>query len=258
VLESEDLIIEAKDGRRLKPSQLFEANAEHFPIRVRYHFARPEGRRVRADEDKRRALETCMNGIAGSECFDVVSVYENQNDLLLSRYLEFQEHLKRTIGAHYNRSSMRRQPCQMTVKTVSLKGELFHTLDSSVNEEWLFHGTSMDNAANISGSSFSLEHAKVGNFGPGIYFTDDPRKADHHAPAQEEMLQVMLLCRVACGRVKKVPGRGNYRDDVLGPGACVDSIHGVPSQTTRSFDEYIIFNEMQCYPEFLIIYKRKG
>jgi hypothetical protein len=259
LLESEDLLIETKKGERLTTAQFIGAGvaiAEHYPIRVRYHLQRPEGQRVRADQYKRCAIETCMNRIAGSEHFEVVSVFENRNDILLSRYVEFKEHLKQSLGSYFNQTSMRLHPCP---ETACLKGDLFDPLDSSVNEHRFFHGTSMLSAASIAGSSFSLNRSQEGSFGPGIYFADDPRKADHHARrSKQEMLFVMLLCRVACGRVKKAETRGNYRDDVLSPGASVDSIYGAPSQTTYSFNEYIIFKEMQCYPEFLIIYKRKG
>merc|ERR1719446_1394620 len=82
--------------------------------------------------------------------------------------------------------------------------------DKSMNEWYLFHGTSPAGAKAICSTDFKQLYAGSATgtlYGPGTYFSDSCTKADEYAKEGESGIRVMLLCRVMGGRVK-------YTDEV--------------------------------------------
>uniref|UniRef100_A0A0B7BJS1 Poly [ADP-ribose] polymerase n=1 Tax=Arion vulgaris TaxID=1028688 RepID=A0A0B7BJS1_9EUPU len=133
-------------------------------------------------------------------------------------------------------------------------------LSPDINEFYLFHGT--DNEWAVAAQGF-----KVGDpnamYGQGIYFADKFTKADQYAdekydrdPDGTEL--TVLLCKVLLGdflkcpkrdaqKWKELPYNGRYRyDSVLGSGPGM------------RFREFVVYNGTQCYPEYIIKYKRVG
>eukprot|EP00930_Biecheleria_cincta_P029365 TRINITY_DN20437_c0_g1_i1.p1 TRINITY_DN20437_c0_g1~~TRINITY_DN20437_c0_g1_i1.p1 ORF type:complete len:217 (-),score=31.44 TRINITY_DN20437_c0_g1_i1:105-755(-) len=74
------------------------------------------------------------------------------------------------------------------------------TLDKSVNEVWLFHGTSQDAAKSITKSDFRLP-GYGGRLGRGLYFAERASKSHVYSKQNDDGMYVMLLCRVVLGCV---------------------------------------------------------
>ena len=62
------------------------------------------------------------------------------------------------------------------------------TLDKTVNEVWLFHGTSEEAAKSISTGLFRLP-SSGGRFGKGVYFADRASKSHGYSSANKDTLQ---------------------------------------------------------------------
>jgi len=141
-------------------------------------------------------------------------------------------------------------------------------LDESVNEWWLWHGTSIEGARAICEVDFKQKYAgsQTGSlYGKGVYFAESFTKADEYAGQfgegddTEKDLLVMLLCRVVGGRV-------NYTsEDTPDPQILAksvvhgsyDSVLGDREKLKGTFREFIIYNNDQAYPEYIVLYRRK-
>eukprot|EP00931_Biecheleriopsis_adriatica_P118744 TRINITY_DN94072_c0_g1_i1.p1 TRINITY_DN94072_c0_g1~~TRINITY_DN94072_c0_g1_i1.p1 ORF type:complete len:282 (-),score=60.91 TRINITY_DN94072_c0_g1_i1:223-1029(-) len=124
------------------------------------------------------------------------------------------------------------------------------TLDQSVNEVWLLHGTSEEAAKAIAKSNFN--GSSGGCFGPGTYFADDAKKSNQYAKgATEDGCKIMLLCRVTLGGVKKLePGQDRTADRFFDD-PNIDSVLGFTD--TR---EFVVYDSAQIYPEYIMYYKQ--
>lgn len=124
------------------------------------------------------------------------------------------------------------------------------TLDSSVNEAWLFHGTSEEAAFSIAKNDFRLpEHA--GYFGKGLYFAESALKSDGYAEPNYDGESVILLCRVILGRQLGPPVGPmmhaasivqDYYDSLLGK---------VDDEGAR---EFVVYDKAYVYPEYIMFY----
>merc|ERR1719330_1169469 len=176
-----------------------------------------------------------MNAGSTNGYFMVQAVLINKNENLWQRYLECRASLH----------DVERPP--RTAAAQSILGDIH----SERNERALFHGTSMDNAAAISGEGFKLALAGKGAFGQGIYFADSPFKSDSYA-RDSGGVRAMLLCRVACGNLMDVTRTGQFGLDDLAPNSRFHAVKG----NCFSHPEFIIYKEEQCYPEYIILYTR--
>mmetsp|Transcript_118118 Transcript_118118/g.252429 ORF Transcript_118118/g.252429 Transcript_118118/m.252429 type:complete len:316 (-) Transcript_118118:39-986(-) len=123
------------------------------------------------------------------------------------------------------------------------------TLDHSVNEVWLLHGTSEDAAKAIAKSNFVCSSG--GCFGSGAYFADDASKSSQYAKGRtEDGCKIMLLCRVTLGNMKKLAPGQDRNADRFASDPSYNSVLG-----TTNTREFIIFNMTQIYPEYLMYYK---
>uniref|UniRef100_A0A0B7BI43 Poly [ADP-ribose] polymerase n=1 Tax=Arion vulgaris TaxID=1028688 RepID=A0A0B7BI43_9EUPU len=186
----------------------------------------------------------------GIKVTDIVRI---DNSKLESKYKAYKKYLREisNTGKQYDRIT-------------GLSQELDHfssqQLSPDINEFYLFHGT--DNEWAVAAQGF-----KVGDpnamYGQGIYFADKFTKADQYAdekydrdPDGTEL--TVLLCKVLLGdflkcpkrdaqKWKELPYNGRYRyDSVLGSGPGM------------RFREFVVYNGTQCYPEYIIKYKRVG
>uniref|UniRef100_A0A0B7BK96 Poly [ADP-ribose] polymerase n=2 Tax=Arion vulgaris TaxID=1028688 RepID=A0A0B7BK96_9EUPU len=137
-------------------------------------------------------------------------------------------------------------------------------LSPDINEFYLFHGTDEDSAYTIAEEGFD---PRVTNpcamYGQGVYFAEQFTKADQYTdqkcdrdPTGTEL--TVLLCKVLLGdflectkkyakKWKTLPFNGDYRyDSVLGSGR------------KMLFREFVVYDGEQCYPEYIITYKRVG
>jgi len=134
-------------------------------------------------------------------------------------------------------------------------------LDSAINETWLWHGTNEAAAEAITSEDFRLNLAgsNAGTlYGSGIYFADSVSKSDEYCTASNEGVRCLLLCRVSLGRIL-------YTDEVSPntteiTNKCLtgeyNSVLGDREKCRGTFKEFIVFDDDQAYPEYIIYYTR--
>lgn len=147
--------------------------------------------------------------------------------------------------------------------TKALKG-LNHRLESEVNELYLFHGSSPAGVLGIGQHGFNLQltgSATGCMFGPGAYFSEASSKCDEYAREDPSGLFsgrcALLLCRVSCGElfrleesdvtaIQRAMGTGRY-----------DGVLGDRERGAGTYREFVVYDEAQVYPEYIIIYRRE-
>ncbi|CAB3373272.1 Hypothetical predicted protein [Cloeon dipterum] len=133
--------------------------------------------------------------------------------------------------------------------------------DCTSDEIILFHGTRGTRRTEaIARTGFKVEYANPDClFGQGIYFSrlsshssnfscDDPCYP-HRRSGCTECLRTILLCRVALGR--------SYTTDnaLHGMVALPPGFHSLIALPNSSYSEYVIFNNYQVYPSFIVEFR---
>jgi len=212
--------------------------------------------------------------------YDLVRAYRNQNQDLWQKYC-----LVRSAIAEECASA-----CDVPLeqKKVAASGKVLEApLDGVHNEWYLFHGTSPQKCISICSNNFKLTLAGSGAtwkdtgklsgmplYGLGIYLAEHITKSDEYSGAttaglgvgesflpvgEEADLFTCLLCRVVGGRTNTVTTndieRTKLRQNVFdGP---YHSIFGDRVTTLgRPFNEVVVYDKDQIYPEFLLVYSR--
>ncbi|XP_059470241.1 poly [ADP-ribose] polymerase tankyrase-like isoform X2 [Neocloeon triangulifer] len=126
---------------------------------------------------------------------------------------------------------------------------------SWVEEKRLFHGS--PHAQEIATDGFDRGYAKdSGMFGKGVYFAENSSKSNNYAygnfsPCKDHtnrQCELCTLCKVALGKVFETTSTVK---------SCPRGYHSVKALPQRGFlnhVEYIIYNDDQVYPRFLIEY----
>lgn len=151
------------------------------------------------------------------------------------------------------------------VKT-KLKDVIDHRLDESINEYYLWHGTTPAGANGISENGFDLSMAgtRAGTmFGDGAYLAECCSKSDEYAADGEGINQgvyAFVLCRAVCGKMYYTE-TGGYRSVPQIHKACLedktcDSCLGDREKAVNTYREFIVFDSDLIYPEFVIMYER--
>merc|ERR1719356_1380444 len=135
-------------------------------------------------------------------------------------------------------------------------------LDTAANEVWLFHGTKPVAAESITSDDFRLDLAGTSAgtlYGRGIYLAENSTKADEYSNVdQKSGLFSMLLCRATLGRFL-------YTSEVQpDPRKCEEaclrgghhSVLGDRKACRGTFREFVVFDEDQVYPNYIVKYKR--
>ncbi|BFY99969.1 hypothetical protein BsWGS_03009 [Bradybaena similaris] len=197
----------------------------------------------------------------------VTDIQRVKNRTIFRTYCDFRDDLREKI---YNRSDFE-EITDYPVKIWQFKKGKRH-LD--LNEIYLFHGTSEDAAYNIINEGFDTDTTDPNSmFGSGLYFAEEVTKADQYTDDRRDRYPhgtelTLLLCRVLmgnayfcnkydakkwnkppcmlCNRKRCRHGWENRYDSVLGSGK------------NMLFREFVVYDERQCFPEFLIKYERIG
>jgi hypothetical protein len=152
---------------------------------------------------------------------------------------------------------------------VSLAGVGRHSvnpLDPSINEHYLWHGTSPAGAAGITDTDFDMKRAGTAYgtlFGCGLYFAESCMKADEYVKPDARGWFPLILCRVVLGNInycdirepvkiaKKLEASCSKRS-----GGQFHSVLGDREKVRRTFREFIVYDSHQVYPEYIVWYKR--
>ena len=125
---------------------------------------------------------------------------------------------------------------------------------ASVNEVFLFHGTSTSNIHSIVAHGFDFRLARTGFYGQGTYFASQSCKSWQYCPLSDEV-RYMIIARVSLGkphytqrveRDGKLPPTG-FDSVVANPGPMAGHHH-----TVQSHQEFVIYDRCQAFPEFLV------
>jgi hypothetical protein len=129
-------------------------------------------------------------------------------------------------------------------------------------EGLLFHGTNPSSAISILKSGFRLNHAGKSTgtmFGYGIYLAECSSKSDEYAMDDGANtypgLRALLVCRCLVGNPYIVHKAGDYIGEAKAAGN--DCVLGDRETVVNTYREYVLFDESQVYPEYVIIYKRQ-
>eukprot|EP00929_Paragymnodinium_shiwhaense_P035919 TRINITY_DN19321_c0_g1_i1.p1 TRINITY_DN19321_c0_g1~~TRINITY_DN19321_c0_g1_i1.p1 ORF type:complete len:836 (-),score=127.93 TRINITY_DN19321_c0_g1_i1:180-2687(-) len=178
----------------------------------------------------------------------VAKVERIENTLLWTRY----QQAKHCIALKYHSRTL----AQLNPPVPDLLDDLDRSraLDSGVNEVYLFHGTTEDNAKIIAAQGFDSRLAADGLYGKGTYFAHEACKALQYSRGA-----AVIVSRVVLGdpyyapradtSMRRPPAKSSithelYDSVVANPG----TDKGSGSQVHR---EYIIFEGAQAYPEFI-------
>ena len=189
----------------------------------------------------------------------VVSVERIENENLWQMYQTRKDMLRKTVLARASSvrklsSLIRWQP----VLTASVAD-----LVADVNEFYLFHGTSSRMASVIAEHGFDERMAALtGLYGAGSYFASNACKSHQYSQAHKDSSDfVMLVCRVTMGEPYCTAGRHIQQrrppDNPATPGRPFDSIFaesGIANSGTQQHNEYVVFDRLQVYPEFIVRY----
>ncbi|XP_026515546.1 protein mono-ADP-ribosyltransferase TIPARP-like [Terrapene carolina triunguis] len=158
----------------------------------------------------------------------VLKIYRIRNDALWKKYSSQKEQMSRGLLAQEKR----------------------------LLERHLFHGTSADNVVPICQANFNprLSGKHGAQYGHGSYFSCYASRAHIFALANRADRRHMFLAKVLVG--KWVLGRPGYTEPpVREPCKCrYDSC----SDNAHKPGVYVIFDNSQCYPYFVICYKLLG
>jgi len=133
-------------------------------------------------------------------------------------------------------------------------------LDEESNEQWLFHGTRISSAQDITDKEFRMDLAGTHRgtlYGKAVYLAECSSKADEYSEADEDGICRMLLCRVALGSILRECERHPIAPEV--EAECrqgYDSLCGDRWAAVGTFREFVLYESSQVYPEYIIHYRR--
>jgi len=202
--------------------------------------------------------------------FEVVTVQRNENPRKWAEYFRMREQLKAKVDSMGGTDLFEAKTASEIVGAADApQAQEFLAragLCKDVNEFYLFHGTKPSAAKSICESDFLVKKAgsNAGTlYGPGLYFAESSSKSDEYAVDDKDGIFAglfgIIVCRVTCGVI-------NYNDEVSPP--VQDLVDSVLSRQTHhcilgdrekcrgTFREFIIFDNKQVYPEYVVIYKR--
>jgi len=226
-------------------------------------------REVVSDNPMVREVASIVNNTASSKktvdrkgevpkSFEIVSAQRCEDSILWSRYTKQRGAIKeRLIGGAKTRINAK--------TTTHLSEEMKQSLDPAVNEVFLFHGTDMEAVENICSAGFRIDFAgkAIGTtFGKGAYFAECATKSDEYAQPKpvkvgllEETHRAMLLCRVCLGEAFRIEDFDSKAERHVLGSTEYDSLLGDREAKVGTYREFIVYNESQVYPEYVIIYK---
>ena len=186
--------------------------------------------------------------------FTIVKAQRVEDSALWRRYINKCKEINKKSGTI--------KPIQVKIDEY-LPQDMCESLNEEVNEVYLFHGTSMEAAKSISKTGFKIELAgkAAGTaFGKGAYFAERSTKSDEYTVAETvngEFHYAMLLCRVCLGEIHRIINFDQSAErHVRQSGGRYHSLLGDrEASSSQSYREFIVYEEDQVYPEYVIIYK---
>lgn len=135
-------------------------------------------------------------------------------------------------------------------------------IETVVNEAILFHGTKAIAAEKITSDDFRIDLAGTSAgtlYGRGIYLAENCTKADEYSqPDPATGLYTMLLCRATLGQLLYTaevnPDPRNCEQACLR--GAFHSVLGDRKACRGTYREFVVFDEDQVYPNYVVRYRR--
>ncbi|XP_028395842.1 uncharacterized protein LOC114519859 [Dendronephthya gigantea] len=126
------------------------------------------------------------------------------------------------------------------------------------NEKRLFHGTDVKNVEAINVNNFSRSYSGINGhtYGNGVYFARDSAYSLRFCDSSDSQDAQMYIVKVLVGKYslgKKDMNAPPSRNDPHNPGLNFDSLVNDTTDPTI----FVIFQDHQCYPEYLISFKKR-
>lgn len=178
----------------------------------------------------------------------VVGLLRVEHHSTFAKYAQYREQVRRSIA-----------PGGCAPFRVVTSDQRLNKLDESVNEMYLFHGTSPSAADAIARSDFKIFPKGVARsmFGRGIYLAEHASKSDEYSKEGEGIFQgqyAMLICRAIAGKVMVVEAPGDHKAELEQSG--YDSLCGDRLKAVGTFREMVFFKEEAVVVEYIALYHR--
>jgi len=195
--------------------------------------------------------------------YRVKKAVRNENSKVWRKYAMQRSMISNEI--HNNPAGFKEYTAKTTVDWSALDQMEEAPLEKSINEWYLWHGTSPEGAEAICKIDFKQRLAGTATgtlYGPGTYFAESCTKADEYSKisseGEYEDLFCMLLCRIVGGKVlytdEAEPDAEELLNKVLH--GEYDSILGDREKCRNTFKEFVIFSADQAYAEYVLFYER--
>jgi len=210
---------------------------------------------------------TCGTGEAEIQKYEVVQVLRNQNPKTWATYAKKRDQIRTEMKAWaydpiWKHKVFKPKTCNMKFQrkfsTGDKRGE---PLYGGENEMLLFHGTKPDAA-----DAICEDHFRLGSpdalFGAGCYFAECSSKSDEYVKDEDESIYqglfATLLCRVIMGRVLYDANRFPDKHSLVAQVQRGDyhSVIGDREKVRGTYREFIVYDNLQAYPEYVVIYRR--
>eukprot|EP00928_Gymnodinium_smaydae_P075910 TRINITY_DN5892_c0_g2_i1.p1 TRINITY_DN5892_c0_g2~~TRINITY_DN5892_c0_g2_i1.p1 ORF type:complete len:1004 (-),score=82.43 TRINITY_DN5892_c0_g2_i1:250-3261(-) len=226
-----------------------------------------------ATQDRPCPNKTCAKTKGGCPCvrpggvpgmpsgYKVHRVIRVEDSAMWSRYVAKRNAIKRRrIVGKSGLDSV--EPPPITRKVAKKYVSTFEPLDRELNEVYLWHGTGIRVALAIVQEDFKINLAGSNAgimYGRGAYFAESCTKADEYAVDEAdscyEGVFAFLLCRVCMGKFYYTTEREETAGDRVACGE-FDSVVGDRAKSVRTFREFVVYQNDQMYPEYVVLYSR--
>lgn len=222
-------------------------------------------------QDRRCPNGTCPKTPGGCPCvqaggdpglptgYRTLQVIRTEDSNLWRRYISKRGSIQDRRGST---PPIRPDPPVQTEKFVKEHPQIFESVDESLNEVYLWHGTKVRSALSIAQNDFDIGYAgsNVGTmYGRGIYLCEHCTKADEYALDEPggyyDGVYALLLCRVVLGKFFYTLDRNIGAEQEVKSGQ-YDSTLGDRLKKADTFREFVVYDADQVYPEYVVIYTR--
>lgn len=194
----------------------------------------------------------------------LVKCHKVENSAIWSRYQRAKERLRARRPGKIPPVAELHPERPMPVRTYELLDEdVAQHLDGSVNEHYLWHGTTPAGAIGISTDGFKLKlagsHAGT-YFGNGCYFAESSSKSDEYAREGDDLLAgifALLLCRVTLGSLFRITQPDEMAIQNALRSGVFDAVLGDREASVGTYREFVIYEEDLAYPEYVVLYERR-
>eukprot|EP00930_Biecheleria_cincta_P071125 TRINITY_DN58662_c0_g1_i2.p1 TRINITY_DN58662_c0_g1~~TRINITY_DN58662_c0_g1_i2.p1 ORF type:complete len:659 (-),score=111.42 TRINITY_DN58662_c0_g1_i2:229-2205(-) len=235
------------------------------------------------DKTYRKVYTRDRRGAPIPDAFKIKGVYRVYNDQVWREYVAHRESVRTDLLGN---DAPPIPDGVLTSNALKNAKQCLPKLDSSINECWLYHGTTAAAASGIAENDFRLDltGSNAGTlYGKGIYLAENVTKSDEYGegprgPAGEHMEQgyegprpppgppptlvrdsYILICRSTLGKVhyndEQRPDPDKLQNSCL-QSKEYHSVLGDRLKLNGTFREIIVYTDDLAYPEYIIHYER--